>query len=247
MIYFIEGKDTEINAAFNDLRAALPYDTKQVSLKTDDISNCDNYVVAEISDVEECIRYGISPNRIVGIGYSSSSYIDSPNINDLHRHYTTSQQYHPDAIELPFGGYSSNSIKEIKRPHTIGIVSDFTPAPLKDIDLYEYLHNPQCHDAKYDILVYASNDDRCSRAIRHAIVSGIPIIGYTSIPLIAELVEQGLAFGLNENDDFENALTNTIYYIDSNIQWQLTNSVALFKYASEVMNWDRWIYELERL
>jgi hypothetical protein len=247
MIFFIEGKDTEINAALNDLRAALPLDTKQVSLKTDDISDCAEYVVAEISDVKACIQSGISPNRIIGIGYSRSSYIDNPNTNGLHRHYTTSRKYHPDATELPFGYSSANKVKELKYPKTIGIVADFTPPRLSDLDLYEYLYNPQSDNAKYDILVYASDDDRYSRSIRHAIASGIPIIGYTSIPLIGELVERGLAFALDKEDDFENAITNTVSYIGSNIQWQLINSVDLFKYAGDFMNWDRWIYELERL
>jgi len=248
MIFFIEGKDNEINSALNDLRAALSLNTTQVSLKTDDISDCGAYVVAEISDVQACIQSGISPNRIIGIGYSSSSYIDNPITNGLHRHYTTSRKYHSDAIELPFGYSSSNTVKELKCPKTIGIVADFTPPHLLDLDLYEYLYNPHCDDsAKYDVLVYASNDDRYSRSVRQCISSGIPIIGYTSIPLIGELVEKGLAFELHENDDFENTITNTISYISSNIEWQLTNSIDLFKYTNDFMNWDSWIYELGNL
>jgi hypothetical protein len=65
--------------------------------------------------------------------------------------------------------------------------------------------------------------------------------------LIAELVERGLAFELDENDDFENTIINTISYISCNTPWQLMNSVNLFKYAADNMNWDRWIYELSNL
>ena len=247
MIYFVEGKDNEINAALNDLRAALPLSTESVSLNQKGIGNSNDFFVTEISDVKDCIQSGIAANRIIGIGYSSSSYLDNPITDGLHRHYTTSQKYHPDAIELQFGYSSSNTVKQIQTPKTIGIYSDCTPPHLSDLESYEYLHNPQDGDCKYDILVYASEDDRYSRSVRHAIASGIPIIGYTSIPLIAELVEKELAFELDKNDDFENAITNTISYIGCNAPWQLMNSVNLFKYANDFLNWDRWIYELERV
>jgi hypothetical protein len=164
----------------------------------------------------------------------------------LHRHYGTSQTYHANATVIPFGYFGGSCIKQLNTPRTIGIHSDFIPPDLKDLDGYSYIPEPSDRD-EYDVLVYASHNDRNSRSIRHAVSRGIPIIGYTSVPLIAELVKEGLAFELVEKDDFAGVIPNTIHYIGSNPAWQLNNSIGLFKYARTVMNWDKWIYELEHL
>jgi hypothetical protein len=248
MIYFIKGCDEEINLLLNDLKQATAerFECMDVCLNKANISNTLGHVVCEISDVQRCINAGVSPNRIIGIGYSKSSYHNNPITEGLCRHYVTSSVYNPNATKISFGCIRGNGVKKLNTPRSIGIHSDFALPKLKDLDSHSYILKPSDNDA-YDILVYASHNDRYSRCIRKAISSAIPIIGYKSIPLIGELIEEGLAFELDESDDFESTITNTINYISYNPQWQLLNSMGLFKYARTVMNWDQWIYELEHL
>lgn len=249
MIYFIEGRDDEINASFDELRNAVSRrvgGTLSVCLTQTDIGKSSGYVVAEISDVQRCIDSGISADRIVGIGYSHSSYYGKPTVDGLHRHYTTSKMYNPAAVEIPFGYTHLAAIQPLSCPKIIGIVSDFIPPHLGDLEEYSYVHTPK-DDEHFDVLVYASHNDRYSRLIRRAVSCGKPIIGYTSVPLISDLVKHGLAFELKECDDFENVVTNTMWYIASNIPWQLNNSISMFTYARDYMNWDCWSYELEHL
>jgi hypothetical protein len=249
MIYFVKGRDEEIISSLNDLMKAVScrFECMEVCVNSTDISKAHGYVLCEIADAYRCIHFGVSPSRIVGIGYSKSSYYGKPHIDGLHRHYVTNKAYNSKAIPVPFGYSNGTGIKELNIPRVIGIHSDFMPPRLNDLDGYSYLEEPNGNNGVYDVLVYASHNDRNSRSVRHAIACGIPIIGYTSIPLISELVKEGLAFELDERDDFKNVISNTIHYIGSNPQWQLMNSIALFKYAQTSMNWDQWIYELERL
>lgn len=198
MIYFVEGRDDEINASFDELRNVVSRrvgGSLSVCLTQTDISKSAGYVIAEISDVQRCIDSGVSPNRIIGIGYSLSSYYGKPTVDGLHRHYVTSKMYNSVAIEIPFGYTSSVAIKELSHPKSIGIISDFIPPHLNDLEEYSYVYNPK-DDENFDVLVYASHNDRYSRLIRRAVSCGKPIIGYTSVPLIHDLVKHGLAFDL---------------------------------------------------
>jgi hypothetical protein len=248
MINFVEGHDNEINAFLNDLRNAvsLKVDTLAISLNQNDIMSLCGYFVVEVSDVQRCIEAGVNPQQIIAIGYSSSSYYNHATLEGCHRHYVTSRIYNQFATELPLGYSSASRVRQFMMPKRIGLICDSIVPHLRDLDEYTYIYNPSDFDT-FDVLVYASHNDRFSRVIRRAISEGIPIIGYTSVPLIAELVEVGLALELKESDDFEITITNTICYIGSSIPWQMTNSVALFKYAKDFMNWDRWIYELEHI
>jgi hypothetical protein len=248
MIYFVKGRDEEINSSLNDLMkvASRKFECMEVCLNNTDISKAHGYVVCEISDVQRCVHFGVSPSRIVGLGYSKSSYYGNPCLDGLHRHYVTSHLYDQNATKIEFGYSSVNNIKELNTPKVIGIHSDLMLPHLTNLYEYSYVLEPSANNA-YDVLVYASHNDRYTRSIRHAVARGIPIIGYTSVPLIAELVKEGLAFELQEKDDFAHVIPNTIHYIGSDAAWQLNNSMGLFRYARTKLNWDKWIYELEHL
>lgn len=248
MIYFVEGRDEEFNRSLDDLQAAISHHSsiKRVSLKRNNFSGSMHRVVAEISDVQHCIECGVDPHRIIGIGYSRSSYYGKPTIEGIHQHYVTHRSYSSSGIVMPFGYTLDRGIKEICMPKVIGLHAEFMPPHLKDLKEYSYLYEPN-DDREYDVLVYASNNDRYLRSLRRAVASGIPIIGYRSVPMIADLIDDGLAFELHEDDDFENALTNTLTYIGSNPHWQLHNSLRLFERAKKHMNWDVWIDEFKSL
>jgi hypothetical protein len=210
----------------------------------------DMHVVAEICDIQHCLDHGISKDRIIGIGYSQSSYVDAPDLTGLHRHYTSSRDYHNSATVLPFGYTPESARKDICIPNIIGIRCDHT----YNTPLLEYSHphmfiNQPYDNESFDVYIHASSDDRNSRIIRKAIAAGIPIIGYTThMPILKHLlIEHKLGFELKESDDFDNTLSHTISYIGANIQFQIMNSMELFRYAKAHLNWDRWIYEFSHL
>lgn len=249
MIYFVKGVDEEINAALEDLRkeASGKFNTATVDLCECDINKLDDgYYVAETCDVPKCLSLGIDHAKMIGIGYSCSSYIGFPKNLYIHRHFVTSREYDRSAKVVPFGYSSHRKIKSILDPKTIAVYADFEIPKLTNLDDYKYVINPDDHE-QFDILVYATSTDRYSRIIRRAVSEAVPIIGYNATPIMKDLIDNELAFELDPSDDFENAITNTISYISSNVPWQLFNSVALFKYSQQNLNWDKWLYELEHL
>lgn len=249
MIYFVKGVDDEINSALEDLRkeASRKFNTATIDVHECDIDELDDgYIVAEMCDVPKCLSLGIDHAKMIGIGYSCSSYIGFPKNLCIHRHFVTSRAYNSSGKVVPFGYSSQSKIKSILDPKIIAVCADFEIPHLKNLDDYKYVINPDDHE-QFDILVYATSTDRYSRIIRRAVSEGIPTVGYNTTPLMKDLIDNELAFELDPSDDFENAITNTISYISSNIPWQLFNSVGLFKYSQQNLNWDKWLYELEHL
>lgn len=239
MIYFLKGKDEEINLSFNDLRKATAHCVSSEIISMDDVRNniVDSYVVAEMSNVLECCQHGLNPNKIIGIGYSESSYYNHKTPRNLYRHYSAIEYICSGVDFMPFGQPPDiRPIRNFCKPQRIGVVCDFVAPRIDDLT---YIYNPRDTD-EIDALVYASYDDRRQRILRRCVSTGIPIIGYARVPLLKHLIADGLAFELKETDDFKNCVYNTLMYIGSNVPWQLKNSLGLFNYTKNNLNWKRW-------